>query len=239
MNSTSKEAWRLMLSSLRGVDTPGASVFSRFGIPPTTTDVQGAGSYWGLKFHSLTDAEIDKLAGNIVLEVRRRGPFMSIADFVNRRLTNQATGLKGPLQAAIDASGLNDYSVASGKMKEGFATKSTVEGGRFPQAKAFDPAAYSMATNAQGPGAFPSQAGSHSHLLQMQVLNAIGPSLTVRGDTFVVRAYGESLSPSGEVLGKAWVELTVQRMPELLIPDDREPTVAIGARRACAARRAA
>ena len=114
-------------------------------------------------------------------------------------------------------------------MKEGFATKVTTAGGRFPQAKAFDPAAYSMSSNSQGTGAFPAQAGSHSHLLQMQVLNAIGPSLTVRGDTFVVRAYGESLNATGEVAGKAWVELTVQRMPELLIPDDREPTVAIGA----------
>jgi hypothetical protein len=229
VNSTSKEAWRLMLASLRGVDVSGTSVFSRFGIPPNTTDVQGAGSYWGLKFHSLTDAEIDKLADNLVAEVRRRGPFMSLADFVNRRLTTQTTGLKGPLQAAIDAAGLNDYAVASGKMKEGFATKVTTEGGRFPQAKAFDPAAYSATSNTQGAGAFPSQAGSHSHLLQMQVLNAIGPSLTVRGDTFVVRAYGESVSSTGEVLGKAWVELTVQRMPELLIPDDREPTVALGA----------
>ena len=60
----------------------------------------------------LTDAEIDKLADNIVIEVRRRGPFMSIADFVNRRLTNQATGLKGPLQAAIDASGAEIITVA-------------------------------------------------------------------------------------------------------------------------------
>jgi len=231
VNSTSKEAWRLMLASLRGVyvDSPGTSVFSRFGIPPDTTDKRGGGSYWGLKFHDLTDAEIDQLADNIVSEVRRRGPFMCIADFVNRRLTNQASGLKGPLQAAIDASGLNDYMVRPGKMKEGFGTKSTVPGGRFPQAKAFDPAAYSKSTNAQRPGGFPVQAGSHSHLLQMHLLNAIGPSLTVRGDTFVVRAYGESLNANGGVAGKAWVELTVQRMPELLIPDDKEPTVAIGA----------
>lgn len=228
VNSTSKEAWRLMLTSLRGVDTPGTSVFSRFGLPPDTADVRGAGSYWGLKFHSLTDAEIDKLADNIVREVRRRGPFMSIADFVNRRLTNQATGLKGPLQAAIDASGLNDRAVAAGKMKEGFATKSDVPGGRFPQAKAFDPAAYPMTTNSPAAGAFPTQAGAPAHLLQMQLLNAIGPSLTVRGDTFVVRAYGESLNANG-VAGKAWIELTVQRLPELLIPDDKEPTVAVGA----------
>jgi len=229
VNSTSKEAWRLMLASLRGVDASGGSILSRFAIPPNTTDTQNGGSYWGLKFYTLSDADLDKLADNIVAEVRRRGPFMSLADFVNRRLTDQATGLKGPLQAAIDASGLNDYIVAGGKIKEGFATKSTVPGGRFPQAKAFDPAAYPANSNTPGAGAFPSQAGSHSQLLQMHVLNAIGPSLTVRGDTFVVRAYGESLSATGEVVGKAWVELTVQRMPELLIPDDREPTVALGA----------
>jgi hypothetical protein len=228
VNSTSKEAWRLMLSSLRGVDAPGSSVFSRFGIPPNSPDTPGPGSYWGRRFHTLTDDEIDRLADTIVQEVRRRGPFMSIADFVNRRLTDQATGLKGPLQAAIDAAKLNDE-VAAEKMREGFATKSTVPGGRFPQAKAFDPAAYPANSNRPGAGAFPVQAGSPSHLLQMEVLNAIGPSLTVRGDTFVVRAYGESLNANGGVAGKALVELTVQRMPELLIPDDQEPTVAIGA----------
>ncbi len=228
VNSTSKEAWRLMLTSLRGVDAPGSSVFSRFGIPPNTPDTPGPGSYWGRRFHTLTDDEIDRLADTIVQEVRRRGPFMSIADFVNRRLTDQATGLKGPLQAAIDAAKLNDE-VAAEKMREGFATKSTVSGGRFPQAKAFDPAAYPATSNRPRAGAFPVQAGSPSHLLQMEVLNVIGPSLTVRGDTFVVRAYGESLNANGGVAGKAWVELTVQRMPELLIPDDRELTVAIGA----------
>ena len=229
VNSTSKEAWRLMLASLRGVDASGASVFSRFGMPPNTKDTPDAGLHWGVRFHSLTDAEIDKLADNIVVEVRRRGPFMSIADFVNRRLTDQATGMKGPLQAAIDASGLNDPTVAAGKMKDGFATKSDVPGGRFPQARAFDPAAYSMANNSPGDGSFPAQAGAPAHLLQMQLLNAIGPSLTVRGDTFVVRAYGESLNANGGVAGKAWIELTVQRLPELLIPDDKEPTVAVGA----------
>ena len=229
VNSTSKEAWRLTLASLRGVDQPGASVFSRIGIPANTAGAGSSGAGWGLDFHRLTDAQIDRLAESIVFEVHRRGPFMGIADFVNRRLTDQATGLKGPLQAAIDAAGLNDDAAAAGKMREGFATKSTVPGGRFPQAKAFDPAAYSSTSNAPGNGAFPVQAGSPSHLLQMEVLNAIGPSLTVRGDTFVVRAYGESLGLGGEVAGRAWVELTLQRTPELLIPDDQEPTVAIGA----------
>jgi len=228
VNSTSKEAWRLMLTSLRGVETAEKSTFSRFGLPPEAVGAR-AGDHWSRPSHSLSEDEIDRLADNIVREVRRRGPFMSLADFVNRRLSPQATGLKGPLQAAIDAAGLNDPVVAAGKMREGFATKSTVPGGRFPQAKAFDPVAYSPISNTPGAGGFPVQAGAPSHLLQMEVLNAIGPSLAVRGDTFVIRAYGESLDLKGEIAGRAWVELTVQRIPELLIPDDQEPTVAIGA----------
>ncbi len=230
INSTSKEAWRLLLTGLRNVDGTGTTVFSRFGFPPNTTDVQGSGAYWGLKYFNITDADIEKLATNIVAEVHRRGPFMCLADFVNRRLKdNDATGMKGPLQAAIDTSGINDYAVNAGRMRNDFTTKVTTAGGRFPQGKAYDPASYSQSSNTPGNGSFPIEAGSNSHLLQMQVLNAIGSSLTARGDTFTVRAYGESLDAQGQVAGRAWVELTVQRMPELLIPDDREPTVALGA----------
>lgn len=229
INSTSVEAWRLILSGLRNADGTNTTVFSRFGLPPNTTDIQGAGSYWGLKYFNLTDADIDKIAVNIVAEVHRRGPFMCVADFVNRRLNNLATGMKGPLQAAIDASGVNNYAVNAGRMRNDFTSKVTTPGGRFPQGRAYDPAAYSMSSNAPGSGTFPVEAGSNSHLLQMQVLNAIGSSLTARGDTFTIRAYGESFDGQGTVAGRAWVELTVQRMPELLIPDDKEPTVALGA----------
>jgi hypothetical protein len=229
VNSTSKEAWRLVLSGLRNADGTGTTVFSRFGFPPATTDVQGAGTYWGLKYFNLTDADIDKIATNLVAEVHRRGPFMCVADFVNRRLNTQATGMKGPLQAAIDNSGLNDYATNAGTMRNDFNTKVTTTGGRFPQARAYNPTAYSPNSNTPGSADFPVEAGSNSHLLQMQVLNAIGSSLCARGDTFTIRAYGESFDNKGQVAGRAWVELTVQRTPEQLIPDDREPTVALGA----------
>ena len=48
----------------------------------------------------------------------------------------------------------------------------------------------------------------------MDVLNSIGPNLTARSDTFVVRAYGEALDDAGNVIGKAWVEVVVQRTTE-------------------------
>jgi hypothetical protein len=50
----------------------------------------------------------------------------------------------------------------------------------------------------------------------MDVLNSIGPNLTARSDTFVIRAYGEALDDAGNVIGKAWVEVVVQRTTEYL-----------------------
>ena len=52
-------------------------------------------------------------------------------------------------------------------------------------------------------------------LSQMDILTALGPSLKVRSDTFKVRSYGEARDPvSGDILGRAWLEMTLQRVPE-------------------------
>lgn len=56
--------------------------------------------------------------------------------------------------------------------------------------------------------------GAPGIVTQMDVLNSIGPNLTARSDTFVVRAYGEALDDAGNVIGKAWVEVVVQRTTE-------------------------
>lgn len=56
-------------------------------------------------------------------------------------------------------------------------------------------------------------------LTQADVLQAIGPSITVRSDTFRVRAYGESVDPvTGVVKARAWCEAIVQRTPEYVDP---------------------
>jgi hypothetical protein len=52
----------------------------------------------------------------------------------------------------------------------------------------------------------------------------MGPNLTARSDTFVVRAYGEALDTGGRVIGKAWVEVVVQRGMEYMIPGANGPT---------------
>ena len=41
--------------------------------------------------------------------------------------------------------------------------------------------------------------------------------MTVRSDTFTIRAYGESRDAGGEVKARAWCEATVQRYPDPVI----------------------
>ena len=80
--------------------------------------------------------------------------------------------------------------------------------------KAFEEAADSSrfsnipAGSTQGAG-FPGQ------LLQGDVLQALGPFMTVRSDTFTIRAYGEARNPAtGAITAAAWCEAVVERHPE-------------------------
>ena len=63
-------------------------------------------AYWD-GFRRLTDDQLTTLAEKIVEQVRLRGPFLSVGDFVNRRLDVGEKGRSGALQAAIDKAGLN------------------------------------------------------------------------------------------------------------------------------------
>jgi hypothetical protein len=58
--------------------------------------------------------------------------------------------------------------------------------------------------------------GAPGIVTQLDVLNSIGPNLTARSDTFVVRAFGEALDGKGESIGKAWIEVVVQRSTEYI-----------------------
>ena len=104
-------AWRAVLGGLKGQTLPDASSPAA----PTMTALtkfarafgpaDSAGNDPWTQYRELSEAQIDELAGRVVEEVRIRGPFMSLGDFINRRLVNNDTfGLKGALQAAIDKS---------------------------------------------------------------------------------------------------------------------------------------
>jgi hypothetical protein len=106
VNSLSVEAWKAVLSGARAASPDGKVRFPRVLSAPGNTWTSGDsptdGSAWNGE-RVLTDGEIDRLARAIVVEVRKRAPFLSLADFVNRRLADDANGRMGPLQAAIDA----------------------------------------------------------------------------------------------------------------------------------------
>jgi hypothetical protein len=56
------------------------------------------------------------------------------------------------------------------------------------------------------------------------VLRGFAEQITPRGDTFVIRTYGDSIDAGGKVAARAWCEAVVQRVPEYVDGED-EPFV--------------
>lgn len=211
VNSTSVEAWRAFLASTRKatltklpktggtqgqeVEATG-TVFSR-----TETVLAGAvdagangitSHYCG--YRDIPDEKLGDLAEAIVEQVRKRGPFLNLSEFINRRLTSDPKlGLSGALQTAIDASGLNDMVAANGKRGSSAPDGASMS---FPPASALNTAA-----------------GSPGWLMQGDVLDPLGSQIVVRGDTFRIRGYGEARDAQDHVLSRAWCEAVVQRVP--------------------------
>ena len=78
--------------------------------------------------------------------------------------------------------------------------------------------------------------GAPQIVTQMDVLNSVGPNLTPRSDTFTVRAYGEALDNAGNTIGRAWVEVVVQRTPYFMSPSAKGPAYDEATRRKLAYR---
>lgn len=58
-------------------------------------------------------------------------------------------------------------------------------------------------------------------ITQADVLQAIGPVIAARSDTFRIRGYGEALGADGKsVTARAWCEAVVQRLPDYIDPSD-------------------
>lgn len=212
VNSTSVAAWKAQLASgFQALANGNAKTpdypFSRQA-PPTGESVESGNANRWSAYRSLaeSDGTLTKLAEAIVAEVRARGPFMSLSDFVNRRLATDATGRKGALQAAIDA-------VASPAINTAVNTTAL---GATASPRILQPAAISPTTQAAD---IPVALGRPDQLLQSDILAALGPGLAARSDTFVIRAYGEDGTGQG---GRAWCEVTVQRLPEWVVPTNQE-----------------
>jgi hypothetical protein len=192
INSTSEEAWTAVLSSLRGADPASTTktAMSRFRHILTSAPTNMAENDPWSGFRTLTDAEVKTLAKNIVAEVRLRGPFLSLGEFVNRQINrDRSVGLSGALQSAIDKSGLNKK-----------FTYASIDTSAYPNRDALTTA--NTGTNTPG------------WLSQADVLHALAPFITARSDTFTVRSLGEAKDAQGKIISTVRLEAVVQRTPE-------------------------
>jgi type II secretory pathway pseudopilin PulG len=222
INSTSVEAWKVFFSSLKGKPVAyiekstaltGADpvlATSHTGTPIGQVGLAGGAPFSGspsnpstanqwTSWRELTDTEIDQLSVAMVKQVKLRGPFLSLSEFVNRRLdlANPELSVKGALQAALDdpAVSINEAFRAADRK---FSTSEIASmSPSFPLA-------------AEGPVAY----GSSAYIDQADVLRGFAEQFTPRGDTFVIRAYGDAIDANGKVAARAWCEATVQRLPE-------------------------
>lgn len=227
INSTSVEAWTALLGHMsRGAvphiaqdPDPSVNAWSIVlengsGHPVSRTTVAGDPSVnpdsviSQIGTHTrLTQEQIEELAAQIVEQVKLRGPFLSLSEFVNRRLTDADAGLSraGAIEAALielselGASSKNPY----------FSLQNTFLN---PDTGGVDN------VDVVGSPAFPEAAegnvsyGFPGWVRQADVLRPIAPVLSARDDTFIIRAYGESRDPvRGETRAHAWCEAVVQR----------------------------
>jgi hypothetical protein len=214
INSTSVEAWRAFLGGLGGTNFNGSgsltgpflrSLYQQAGLADPATPETSA--VWN-GFRDLSSSQLDALAQAIVSQIQTRGPALSLADFVNRRLAFDTTGIDGPLQAALDATTINAAFPA---------TTPSFGAGAVVMAATTTPTAHPTSGLYADPQQLsPSQfEGTAGWVSQADLVQALAPVMTARSDTFRIRAYGEAVNPAtGDTEGRAWCEAIVQRVPD-------------------------
>ncbi|MBK1789776.1 type II secretion system protein [Persicirhabdus sediminis] len=241
VNSTSVEAWKAMLAGYRGQsldinpngkvkthDNDTDSALPRTLLPNKAgiSDPEPFDEDTWLAFAKLSDDDIQELAEAIVTELKERMeenaqrftaakgsskvPFLSLADFVNRMPDSsepeyQTSGL---LQGAIHKAKINETleTDSASRTTNAFTTAAVT-----PNARDYE---------VELPEDFPAldAASSPSYILQSDILQAIGSSISARSDTFKIRAYGDSLDSKGNIVAEAWCEAVVQRTPVPVTP---------------------
>ncbi|MFT3990027.1 MAG: hypothetical protein QM680_01330 [Luteolibacter sp.] len=222
VNSTSVEAWKALLGHARDQEIPyykGSEVsldsekdhavtrYSVAGDVAADSSSQGvakngrsnATQYTG--YRVLTDAMIEELAEKIVAQIRQRGPFLSLSEFVNRQLSSDKNlAIAGAIQTA-----LNDM-------------EQTINGG--VDATETNPVSkdsgYKFLEAARGSSAH----GMPGWLRQADLLRPLAPILSARDDTFTIRTYGDARDASGKILATAYCEAVVTRTRNYCDPSE-------------------
>ena len=196
VNSTSVEAWTAMFAGLRGarfdVENTAAGGGTDTAFPRLRDPLGTVNDVWH-GYRTLSDDQIKTLARKMVEQVVKRGPFLSLGEFVNRRFSSDDLGLKGALQTAIDDSKLNDSAMQSD----------------------FDVSSYHSSAQSN---IVPRNTGVGipGYLTQADVLKPLSSVITVRSDTFTIRSYGEAQDAGGKTVATAWAEAVVQRVPDFM-----------------------
>ncbi|NWK56575.1 hypothetical protein HW115_13215 [Verrucomicrobiaceae bacterium N1E253] len=225
VNCTDPEVWSLMLKSMRGarlltgkgeVADADSTPYPRHSQPVGKAE-EPKDSYdqsnWD-SFRSLSDYQIEELSLAIVEQVKRRAPFISVSDFINRRLTEAPSdgdlasdpglafgptseddesklGLSGALQAALDDTEINQYA-------------EDLHNSPSPDVTIIGDQSYWRHNGEERMQMAP------NFVEQADILTKIDPVISSRGDTFTITVYGDS-SENGIVQARAWASATVQR----------------------------
>lgn len=230
VNSTNVQAWKAKLSSMSKSEivtlwakTGALETIKSKNIPILSMslinggDASGAGGVNGAKiddlktnewngYRDIPEGDVEKLAQKIVEQVKTRGPFLSMSEFVNRRVgADSEITRMGALESAIRNAGLNDAS---------FTSQVTVTQNDIADANVYK---YKTPLATTGNPAM----GAPGWITQGDLLRVLEPSATVRSDTFVVRVCGEAWDAKGGVIARAYAEAVVQRIPEYVDLADR------------------
>ncbi len=247
VNSTSIPAWTAVLRGLRDqrvpvlkagttaatIESVGAArtpLVRMFPSPESLSSSTRAPALTG--YNALTDEQLVLLATEIVKQVRLRGPFLSLSEFVNRQLrsaTDSAVDpcLRGALQAALEAvqqppASLTEKDSAK-KVYANSAVKYVLNAANY--GKPTTPLSQQDKLNPFGFSAdyinpYASIGNSNEGLpgwpRQADLLRRLAPIMSVRDETFTVRALGEVLTAEGTA--RAWCEAVYQRVPEYVDP---------------------
>lgn len=231
VNSTSVNAWRALLRHARNqqipyirdsaggwdvdLSAPTDYAVSRFSV---SGDVEATGSGTSGEFpeaaqfagyRQFDEEALDILAQEIVNQVRLRGPFLSLSEFVNRQLSSGDLALAGAVQTALNQlarSGSNPYAVI----------ESVIPRPSLANPPGANNAEYQFPAAAVGQSTY----GLPGWTRQADILRPLAPTLTARDDTFTIRAYGDSQDRAGRVIATAVCEAVVQRTRDFVDPSE-------------------
>ena len=190
-------------NSIATLSTPiarlGQSAGEMWELSPTANNFQAVLRQYRRGLRGLTDAQVSGLAREIASNVQRRISAQGPYRSVESFLAPDAL---------FGGGNVLEYSISE-------YDDSVVASGRINWDQYFPDEPMKMDTAAPG------------FITSADLMTALAPVVNVRSDTFVIRAYGESVDPvataeytSSEPTARAWLEAVVQRYPEGVLESD-------------------